>query len=62
MTFFSVKSRVRLFADDIIIYNDTSSPASLQYELEMLEKRESEWDMGFYPGKCEHTKPNYKGV
>ena len=62
MTFISVKSRVLLFADDSIIYNDTSSPASLQLDLELLEKFESEWDMGFYPGKCEHTKPNYKGV
>ena len=58
----SVKSRVRLFADDTIINDNTSSPASLQRDLEMLEKCESEWDMEFYPGKCEHTKPNYKGV
>ena len=50
----SVKSRVRLFADDTIIYNDASSPASLQHDLEMLEKWESEWDMEFHPKKCEH--------
>ena len=42
-----------LLADNTIIYSNASSPASLQHDLEILEKWESEWDMKFHPKTCD---------
>ena len=39
-----IKSKVRLFADDVIIYRNASQPAILQRDLDELEKWEKLWD------------------
>lgn len=52
----SVKSRVRLFADDTIVYlviRSSSSAESLQQDLKLLELWEQDWAMEFNPDKCE---------
>lgn len=52
----SVRSRVRLFADDTIVYltiKSHSSTQSLQEDLHTLETWEKEWSMEFNPDKCE---------
>ena len=51
-----VKSRVRLFADDMAIYLAISSEGesiTLQNDLHILEKWEQRWDMSFNPSKCQ---------
>ena len=51
-----VKSRVRLFADDMDIYLAISSEGesvTLQNDLFTLEKWEQRWDMSFNPSKCQ---------
>ena len=50
-----VKSRVRLFADDTVIYLTIKSESDcrqLQDDLHSLEKWESDWCMEFNPSKC----------
>ena len=47
-----VKSKVRLFADDTIIYADSRDQNQLQEDLLALEKWEHEWCMEFHPKKC----------
>ena len=50
-----VKSRVRLFADDTVIYLTIKSESDcrqLQDDLHSLEKWESDWFMEFNPSKC----------
>ena len=52
----SVKSKVRLFADDTIMYRTvkTSTYANiLQNDLYALEKWEQDWSMEFNSDKCE---------
>ena len=52
----SVRSRVRLFADDRVVYLTIKSHASaqsLQEGLHNLELWEKEWSMEFNPDKCE---------
>ena len=51
-----VKSKVRLFADDTIIYREIKSgkdELELQEDLKRLEKWENDWQMVFHPSKCE---------
>ena len=51
----SVKSRVRLFADDCIIYRTISNEndcRDLQNDLDSLSKWEKEWCMSFNAAKC----------
>ena len=52
----NIISRVRLFADDTIVYltiNSDSDACTLQKDLSNLEKWESVWSMEFNPDKCE---------
>ena len=52
----SLKSRVRLFADDTIVYltiDAKSDPQVLQNDLHTLEKWEENWSMEFNADKCE---------
>ena len=53
----SVKSNLRLFTDDTIMWptisNQSDCHALPQSDLSKLELRESEWFMAFYPDKCE---------
>ena len=52
----SLKSRVRFFADDTILYltiNSKSDPETLQNDLNTLEKWEEDWSMEFNADKCE---------
>ena len=51
----SVSSRVRLFADDAILYrtvNSQDDSFALQRDLEGLEEWERSWRMDFNPSKC----------
>ena len=50
-----VKSRVRLFADDCIVYreiHENKDTTTLQQDLDELEKWERKWEMDFHPDKC----------
>ena len=50
-----VKSTVRLFADDTIMYmtmTSTNDAASLQKDLDNLASWEKKWQMQFHPQKC----------
>jgi len=52
----SLKSRVRLFADDTVVYltiNSKSDAETLQADLAKLETWENTWSMSFNPEKCE---------
>ena len=53
-----VKSQVRLFADDTVVYirmdkQDSPAVLVLQGDLKQLELWETLWDMEFNPGKCQ---------
>ena len=51
----NLKSKVRLFADDTVLYNfitDQSSSAVLQQDLRALERWEETWQMEFNVTKC----------
>ena len=50
----SVKSEVRLFADDTVIYTTADKRDQLQADLRALQDWEALWDMEFNPSKCEH--------
>ena len=50
-----VSSKVRLFADDCLLYREISSyedQNALQADLRALEKRTLDWGMKFNPSKC----------
>ena len=52
----NVKSKVRLFADDIALYLTISTPSQseiLQKDLDNLERWSHKWDMEFNPSKCQ---------
>ena len=52
----SVKSKVRLFADDTIMYlaiNSNTDASSLQEDLNRLAQWEATWHMAFHPEKCQ---------
>ena len=59
----NIKSTVRLFADDTILYNTAQNHVDLQNDLDRLHAWEEKWDMEFHPAKCQHltvtrkTKP-----
>ena len=51
----SAKSKVRLFADDAVLYRQIHSRAdceTLQRDLDSLLDWESKWQMSFHPDKC----------
>ena len=51
-----VKSNIRLFADDALLYraiNSTEDAEALQEDLARLESWEATWQMPFNPSKCE---------
>ena len=51
-----LKSKVRLFADDTILYLcivDEADSNALQQDLAKLEEWEVNWQMEFHPGKCQ---------
>ena len=50
----TLKSSIRLFADDTIAYNSASNHSTLQDDLNKLELWEQQWDMEFHPSKCQH--------
>lgn len=52
----AVKSRVRLFADDTVIYATTDKSDQLQADLGGLEEWERSWNMEFHPAKCEFIR------
>ena len=52
----AVKSNVRLFADDTVIYNTVNNKQQLQQDLTALEEWETAWRMEFNPIKCEHIR------
>ena len=52
----SLKSQVRLFADDTAVYlviNTAADGASLQADLDIMQAWEKKWDMSFNPSKCQ---------
>ena len=52
----TVKSTIRLFADDALVYRNINSiedSAELQKDLNELQQWEAEWQMEFNPDKCE---------
>ena len=59
----SIKSNIRLFADDTIMYltiTNHSDCQALQSDLTTLESWESEWLMAFNPEKCEVIRRSQK--
>ena len=51
----AINSSCRVFADDMIVYREISSPtdsAALQHDLEALQCWEKRWGMSFNPSKC----------
>ena len=51
----NIKSQLRLFADDALLYRPIKSPDGhliLQQDLLTLEKWARDWDMKFNPSKC----------
>ena len=57
----SVKSKVRLFADDTIMYltvKSTTYGNILQYDLHALEQLQQDWSMKFNSDKCNVLSEN----
>ena len=51
----NIKSKVRLFADDCVLYDNistTQDAVSLQEDLDRLSEWEVKWQMQFNPSKC----------
>ena len=58
-----VRSNIRLFADDALLYRSIHSPddvTTLQNDLVQLELWESTWQMAFNPDKCEVLRVSKK--
>ena len=52
-------TKIRLFADDSLLYRTIRTPQDakiLQKDLETLQLWESKWKMEFHPGKCQKLK------
>ena len=57
-----MKSKVRLFADDMIIYATSANSGQLVAGLRCLEQWEKDWSMEFHPAKCEYIRFSRKRV
>ena len=56
---FLVKSKIRIYADDTLLYNkihNISDCFQLQSDISILEKWAKTWQMDFNPSKCEFLK------
>ena len=50
-----IRSRIRLFADDTIVYLTITSDTDAEYlqeDLDKLAEWEGKWKMAFHPDKC----------
>ena len=56
---YQAKSKVRLFADDTIIY---ATSDKLMADLRCLEQWEKDWSMEFHPAKCEYIRFSHKRI
>ena len=59
----AISSRVRLFADDCIVYREIKSPQDsdlLQTDIDSLSKWESTWQMSFNVSKCYSMRVSHK--
>ena len=57
----SIRSPVRLFADDCVLYRNIESPTDcqiLQDDLTRLEQWETDWQMKFNVAKCHFMRVN----
>ena len=50
----NLRSFIRLFADDAIVYNSAFNHSTLQRYLTKSEQWEHLWGMEFHLSKCEH--------
>ena len=51
-----IKSRIKLYADDVLLYSKITTPDDchqLQADLHILEQWAKKWNMIFNPSKCE---------
>ena len=55
-----IRSRVRLFADDTIVYLTITSDTDVEYlqDLDKLAEWEGKWKMAFHPDKYNSQKEN----
>ena len=56
-------TKIRLFADDSLLYRKIDSPndsATLQKDLDTLQNWEQKWKMEFHPGKCQLLRITHK--
>ena len=63
MTCINIGTKVRLFADDCIIYRTIKTEKDsekLQQDLDELQKWESNWSMSFHPEKCQLLRVSKK--
>ena len=53
-----IRSRVRLFADDTIVYLTITSDTDVEYlqDLDKLAEWEGKWKMAFHPDKCNNSQ------
>ena len=58
----NIKSVVRLFADDTVVYNTTDNHQLLQDDLQRLAEWEARFDMEFHPMKCQHMTFSRKRI
>ena len=58
----NIKSVVRLFADDTVVYNTTDNHQLLQDDLQRLAEWEARFDKEFHPMKCQHMTFSRKRI
>jgi hypothetical protein len=54
-----IRSRVRLFADDTMVYLTITSDTDAEYlqeDLDKLAEWEGKWKMAFHPDKCNNSQ------
>jgi len=58
-----IRSRIKLYADDVLLYSTITSPDDchrLQADLKILEQWAKKWNMIFNPSKCEFLRVSNK--